>query len=112
MLNLLDKKGRPLGRPYDYEYYGRKREKRRAGQINRSKIMGGLMALPLFGLGLWLALKEPAANTKNNPEDLRYAVLGLWAFGVGILWFGHYSRKKYRQLCEALKPAHLRQLGQ
>ena len=110
MINLLDKKGRPLGRPYDYEYYGRKREKKRAGQIGRTKIISGLVALLLFGLGLWLAVKDP--NPKNAPEETIFVVLGLWAFAAAVLWLGFYSRKKYRQLCEALKPAHLRQLGQ
>lgn len=109
MINLLDNKGKPLGRPYDYEYYGRKREKRRAGQIRRAKIMGGLVTLPLFGLGLWLAPIEPAASAKNNPEDLLYVALGLWAFAVGILWFGHYARKKYQELCKALRGTSSRQ---
>lgn len=95
MINLVDEKGRFVGRLCDYEYLGRRREKKRAGQIGRSKIWCALIVLVLFGLGLWVAMKDS--------EGTMAVALSLWAWGAILLYLWRRSLRQYRELCAVLK---------
>ena len=110
MINLLNEKGRLLGRRYDYEYRGRKREAGRAGRIGRSKVICWLMALVFFGLGLWMGIGLLDGG-EDHWQALLACMLVLWLIAVGIVYIWHRSNRKYRDLRAALEPGLSGQSG-
>lgn len=103
MINILDKKGNPLGLPYDYEYRGVNRESNRDAPMKRTNALCIVFAI-LFALpGLIVIVKGFNGTDSESIGGVLFALLFSFGLSVLFIWFMIAGNRKHKQLLERIE---------
>ena len=104
---ILDGHGKRLGRDYDYEYGGRRREAGRATHVRRLRMwcLGAIAVL--LALGLWPVMGALlGAYIYKNGMTGPFLILGVCVFFAAVLYFSlRLSLKMRNELYAVLDAA-------
>lgn len=102
MIDILDKKGNPLGMQHDYEYRGSGREKNRDAPMFRANVTWILFAV-LFALaGIVSIVKYIEGNSGGTLGSL--VLISLFTFGLAALfvWLMISGNRRHKHLLERI----------
>ncbi len=102
MINIKDKKGRPIGLEHDYEYRGMNRERNRNAPWYRA-IALWLIFAALFTLGGLVSLvKYFNGTTDSTFGEVLFITLICLGIALFCLWFIRIGYRKHQQLLRAI----------
>lgn len=101
MIDILDKKGRPLGLDHDYEYRGAMREANRDAPMRRAAIIWILFAA-LFATAGVIMIAGFISGRGESAGAVIFTLLFSFGFAALFLSLIYNGKRKHRQLLERI----------